>query len=78
MDRAARPLKEASGNSTPCFHAGRTLNDAFVILDEAQNSASEQMKMFITRLAIEVLSPRYHPDRLPDKRSSGLVEIQHI
>jgi len=60
---------------------GRTLNDAFVILDEAQNSASEQMKMFVTRLGFSskcVITGDITQIDLPDKRSSGLVEIQHV
>ena len=48
------------------FMRGRTLNDAFVILDEAQNTTSEQMKMFLTRLGFESQGGdhrRRHPDR---------------
>lgn len=60
---------------------GRTLNDAFVILDEAQNTASEQMKMFLTRLGFSsktVVTGDVTQIDLPDKRSSGLVEVQTV
>ena len=51
MDRAARLLERGVIEIAPlAFMRGRTLNDAFIILDEAQNTASEQMKMFLTRL----------------------------
>ena len=48
------------------FMRGRTLNDSFVILDEAQNSTPEQMKMFLTRLGLRLEDGghrRHHPDR---------------
>ena len=48
------------------FMRGRTLNDAFIILDEAQNTTSEQMKMFLTRIGFgskAVVTGRHHPDR---------------
>ena len=51
MDRAGRLIEKGIIEIAPlAFMRGRTLNDAFVILDEAQNTASEQMKMFLTRL----------------------------
>ena len=56
---------------------GRTLNDAFVILDEAQNTTSEQMKMFLTRLGFEskaVITGDVTQIDLPDNRRSGLNE----
>ena len=51
MERAERLLERGTIEVAPiAFMRGRTLNDAFVILDEAQNTTSEQMKMFLTRL----------------------------
>jgi phosphate starvation-inducible PhoH-like protein len=60
---------------------GRTLNDAFIILDEAQNTASEQMKMFLTRLGFSsktVITGDITQIDLPDKKTSGLVEAQTV
>jgi len=59
------------------FMRGRTLNDSFVILDEAQNTTSEQMKMFLTRLGFNskaVITGDVTQIDLPDARRSGLVE----
>ena len=59
------------------FMRGRTLNDAFVILDEAQNTTSEQMKMFLTRLGFgskAVITGDITQIDLPAGRTSGLVE----
>jgi phosphate starvation-inducible PhoH-like protein len=56
---------------------GRTLNDAFVILDEAQNTTPEQMKMFLTRLGFEskaVITGDVTQIDLPDNKRSGLNE----
>jgi len=63
------------------YMRGRTLNDAFVILDEAQNTTSEQMKMFLTRLGFgskAVITGDITQIDLPLDRSSGLVEVQSI
>ncbi len=63
------------------FMRGRTLNDAFLILDEAQNTTSEQMKMFLTRLGFysrTVVTGDVTQIDLPQKRSSGLMEVQGI
>lgn len=63
------------------FMRGRTLNDSFVILDEAQNTASEQMKMFLTRLgyhAKAVITGDITQVDLPEDKQSGLIEIQTI
>ncbi|HEY6475403.1 MAG TPA: PhoH family protein [Polyangia bacterium] len=60
------------------FMRGRTLNDAFVILDEAQNTTPEQMKMFLTRLGFEskaVITGDVTQIDLPDNRRSGLNEV---
>lgn len=63
------------------FMRGRTLNDSFVILDEAQNTTSVQMKMFLTRLGSgskAVVTGDITQIDLPDERGSGLVRIQKI
>ena len=63
------------------FMRGRTLNDAFIILDEAQNTTSEQMKMFVTRLgwgAKAVVTGDVTQIDLPAGKTSGLVEVEQI
>ena len=63
------------------FMRGRTLNDSFIILDEAQNTTSEQMKMFLTRLGFNsktVITGDITQIDLPGGRSSGLIEAQKI
>jgi phosphate starvation-inducible PhoH-like protein len=63
------------------FMRGRTLNDAFVILDEAQNTTSEQMKMFLTRLGFgskAVVTGDITQIDLPPGRVSGLVEALKV
>ncbi|MDE5753952.1 MAG: PhoH family protein, partial [Oscillospiraceae bacterium] len=67
------------------YMRGRTLDDAFVILDEAQNTTSEQIKMFLTRLGNNskmVITGDITQIDLPEKRKSGLIEamkvLQHI
>ncbi|ABF42539.1 PhoH-like protein [Candidatus Koribacter versatilis Ellin345] len=63
------------------FMRGRTLNDAFVILDEAQNTTSEQMKMFLTRLGFNskaVITGDVTQIDLPNAARSGLVEASEI
>jgi phosphate starvation-inducible PhoH-like protein len=63
------------------FMRGRTLNDSFVILDEAQNTTSEQMKMFVTRLGFNskaVITGDVTQIDLPSARRSGLIEAVDI
>lgn len=63
------------------YMRGRTLNNAFVILDEAQNSTSMQMKMFLTRLGVNSKAIITGDDTqidLPGREVSGLIEIQRI
>jgi phosphate starvation-inducible PhoH-like protein len=63
------------------FMRGRTLNDAFVILDEAQNTSPEQMKMFLTRLGFGskmVVNGDVSQIDLPREQRSGLVEVGEI
>jgi len=63
------------------FMRGRTLNDSFVILDEAQNTTSEQMKMFVTRLGFNskaVITGDITQIDLPNPSRSGLVEAKNV
>ena len=63
------------------FMRGRTLNDAFIILDEAQNTTTEQMKMFLTRIGFNskaVVTGDITQIDLPSGKSSGLVEANDI
>jgi len=63
------------------FMRGRTLNDAFVILDEAQNTTAEQMKMFLTRLGFgskAVITGDVTQIDLPSGRASGLLEAMQV
>jgi phosphate starvation-inducible protein PhoH and related proteins len=63
------------------FMRGRTLNDAFIIMDEAQNTTSEQMKMFLTRLgnnAKAVITGDITQIDLPNPRRSGLIEAMSV
>jgi phosphate starvation-inducible PhoH-like protein len=63
------------------FMRGRTLNDSFVILDEAQNTTSEQMKMFVTRLGFNskaVITGDVTQIDLPSARRSGLLEAVDV
>ena len=63
------------------FMRGRTLNDSFIILDEAQNTTPEQMKMFLTRLGVgskAVITGDVTQVDLPEGRRSGLVDAQDL
>lgn len=63
------------------FMRGRTLNDSFIILDEAQNTTSEQMKMYLTRLGFNsktVITGDITQVDLPPGKASGLIESQKI
>jgi phosphate starvation-inducible PhoH-like protein len=63
------------------FMRGRTLNEAFIILDEAQNTTTEQMKMFLTRIGFNskaVVTGDITQIDLPSGKSSGLIEAQAI
>jgi len=78
VERVARYLERGTIEIAPiAFMRGRTLNDSFVILDEAQNTTSEQMKMFLTRLgfgAKAVITGDITQIDLPTGRTSGLIE----
>lgn len=63
------------------YMRGRTLDDSFIILDEAQNTTSEQMKMFLTRLGFDskaVITGDVTQVDLPDGKHSGLIEVTKI
>ncbi len=63
------------------YMRGRTLNSAFVILDEAQNATAQQMKMFLTRLGANsraIITGDLTQTDLPSRERSGLVEAQRI
>jgi phosphate starvation-inducible PhoH-like protein len=63
------------------YMRGRTLSDAFVILDEAQNATSAQMKMFLTRLGVNsrtVITGDKTQVDLPSREESGLIQIERI
>ncbi|MBZ5670878.1 MAG: PhoH family protein [Acidobacteriia bacterium] len=81
-DRVERYLEKGIIEIAPiAFMRGRTLNDAFVILDEAQNTTSEQMKMFLTRLGFNskaVVTGDVTQIDLPNGRRSGLIEAVDV
>jgi phosphate starvation-inducible PhoH-like protein len=82
IDRVERLIERGTIEVAPiAFMRGRTLNDAFVILDEAQNTTSEQMKMFLTRLGFgskAVITGDITQIDLPTGRTSGLVEAMKV
>ena len=82
VERAERLIERGTVEVAPiAFMRGRTLNDAFVILDEAQNTTSEQMKMFLTRLGFgskAVITGDITQIDLPTGRISGLVEAMKV
>jgi phosphate starvation-inducible PhoH-like protein len=81
-ERVNRLLERGTIEIAPiAFMRGRTLNDAFVILDEAQNTTTEQMKMFLTRLGFgskAVITGDVTQIDLPSGRTSGLVQAVEI
>jgi phosphate starvation-inducible PhoH-like protein len=81
-DRVERYIEKGIIEIAPiAFMRGRTLNDAFVILDEAQNTTSEQMKMFLTRLGFNskaVVTGDVTQIDLPNGRRSGLIEAVEV
>ena len=82
MERATAFINKGLIEVAPlAFMRGRTLNDAFVILDEAQNTTSEQMKMFLTRLGFgskAIITGDITQVDLPLEKVSGLIEAENI
>ncbi|RME66992.1 MAG: PhoH family protein [Nitrospirae bacterium] len=82
LDRAQRFIEKGVIEIAPlAYMRGRTLNDAFVILDEAQNTTTEQMKMYLTRLGFNsktVITGDITQIDLPQDRPSGLVQAMEI
>ena len=82
VEKADRLLERGTIEVAPiAFMRGRTLNDAFVILDEAQNTTTEQMKMFLTRLGFgskAVVTGDITQIDLPIGRVSGLVQAMEV
>jgi len=82
MERASALIGKGLIEVAPlAFMRGRTLNDSFVILDEAQNTTSEQMKMFLTRLGFNskaVITGDVTQIDLPTDKISGLIEAEKI
>ncbi len=82
LDRVGKAFEKATLEVAPlAFMRGRTLNHAFVILDEAQNTTPEQMKMFLTRIGFgskAVVTGDVSQIDLPKGSDSGLVEAERI
>ncbi len=82
VEKAARLIERGTIEVAPlAFMRGRTLNESFVILDEAQNTTGEQMKMFLTRLGDNskaVITGDVTQVDLPSGTESGLVEASHV
>jgi len=82
FDRARRMIERGTIEVAPlAFMRGRTLNDSFIILDEAQNTTSEQMKMFLTRLGYgskAVITGDITQIDLPSGKLSGLKEARTV
>ena len=81
-DRVVRAMERGTLEVAPlAFMRGRTLNDSFIILDEAQNTTSDQMKMFLTRLGYDskaVITGDITQVDLPQDRPSGLITARDI
>ncbi|WP_424904738.1 PhoH family protein [Thermodesulfovibrio sp.] len=82
LDKASKLIEKGAIEIAPlAFMRGRTLNDAFIILDEAQNTTTEQMKMYLTRLGFgskTVITGDITQIDLPPQKVSGLVEALKI
>ena len=82
MEKASALINKGLIEVAPlAFMRGRTLNDSFIILDEAQNTTSEQMKMFLTRLGFSskaVITGDITQIDLPAGKASGLIEAEKI
>jgi len=82
FDRAKDLIDQGTIEIAPlAFMRGRTLNNSFIILDEAQNTSSEQMKMFLTRIGFSsraVITGDITQIDLPQGKKSGLVEAKSL
>jgi phosphate starvation-inducible PhoH-like protein len=82
FEKVANLMQKGAIEVAPlAFMRGRTLNDSFIILDEAQNTTSEQMKMFLTRIGFNskaVITGDITQIDLPPERMSGLVQAKNI
>ncbi len=82
VEKANRLVERGDIEIAPlAYMRGRTLNDSFIILDEAQNATTEQMKMFVTRLGFNskaVVTGDITQIDLPTEKRSGLVEVRDI
>ncbi len=82
FEKASRLIQNGVIEVAPlAFMRGRTLNNSFIILDEAQNTTSEQMMMFLTRMGFDskvVITGDITQVDLPPEKTSGLMEIQEI
>lgn len=82
FEKAAELMQKGAIEVAPlAFMRGRTLNDAFIVMDEAQNTTSEQMKMFLTRIGFNskaVITGDITQIDLPYSRVSGLIEARNI
>ena len=82
FDKVQKAFERSALEIAPlAFMRGRTLNNAFIILDEAQNTTREQMKMFLTRIgfgAKAVVTGDVSQIDLPKGSPSGLVEAEHV
>lgn len=82
FEEASRLIHQGVIEVAPlAFMRGRTLNDSFVILDEAQNATSEQMKMFLTRLGFSskaVITGDVTQTDLPQGKTSGLIQARDL
>src|SRR5207237_6011889 len=81
-ERMQRALETRTIEIAPlAYMRGRTLSDAFVILDEAQNATNAQMKMFLTRLGVNsktVITGDKTQIDLPRREDSGLMQVERI
>ena len=82
FEKASSLMEKGAIEVAPlAFMRGRTLNDSFIILDEAQNTTSEQMKMFLTRIGFSskaVITGDITQIDLPRDRTSGLIEAERL
>ncbi len=82
FEKASALMQQGAIEVAPlAFMRGRTLNDSFIILDEAQNTTSEQMKMFLTRIGFSskaVITGDITQIDLPSEKASGLVQAKQI